>query len=63
MSELTWHTGTSGSRLTINVDWFDHNNVPQRSKVVIDVLPQDKPRTLAVAVNGATLATILPEDY
>ena len=50
MCELTWHTGCSGDKLTLHVDWFDHDNVPQKTDVVLRILDRDKPRTLAVFV-------------
>ena len=56
--EITIHTGLAGDYNTINIDWFDENNVEQKSILEINVLPHDEPRTLVVIVNGVILATI-----
>lgn len=58
--ELTLHTGFMDERTIIHVDWYDHNNVRQKSEVEIRIQPQDKPRTLEIRVNGAVLATVPP---
>ena len=58
MSELTVHTGGQGDATTIHVDWFDHNNVRQRTDLVIAIQCQDKPRTLEVKINGVVLAVV-----
>lgn len=60
--EITIHTGLQNSFNTINVDWFDHNGVRQKTVVEVNVLPQDKPRTLEILINGVRLATIPPAD-
>lgn len=52
MMEITIHTGSQGDRNVIHVDWFDHNNVKQRTDVEIRIQPQDKPRILEISVNG-----------
>ena len=62
MAELTWHTGCSGDELTIHVSWFDENNVRQTDVVALQIENQDKPRTLAVSVNGAEMARIRRHD-
>lgn len=58
MTQLTWSTGRAGDEITLPVDWFNHNNVPQRTVVTIAVQQQDKPRQLEVRVNGVVLAVI-----
>jgi hypothetical protein len=60
--EITVHTGTQGDRSIIHVDWFDHNNVRQNTDVELIMLLRDKPRTLAVEVNGVIVAMIPPKD-
>jgi hypothetical protein len=52
MSKLTLHTGLMGEQDTINISWFDENNVPKANKLDIIVLNRDKPRTLVIAVDG-----------
>lgn len=61
MNELTVHAGLAGERLTLHVDWFDHNNIRMKTDVVIRMLDRDKPRTLTVEVNGVRVATIASE--
>lgn len=51
-------TGPQGEEDTIEVDWFDHNNIRHKTEVGIRILNQDKPRTLAITVNGVTVATL-----
>lgn len=62
MCELTLHTGIMGENTTIHIDWFDHNNIRQATKLDIRMQPQDKPRTLALRLNGIVLAVIPPAD-
>ena len=52
MSTITLHTGCAGDTTTLNVEWYDHNNVRHRTEIAIAILAQDKPRTLVVTVNG-----------
>lgn len=56
MSTITLHTGCAGDSFTIQVDWFDHNNVSQKDSVEIRIKRQDKPRTLQVLVNDMIVA-------
>lgn len=58
MSELTIHTGPQGDWNTINVDWFDANNIKQKDRIDLVVLERDKPRTLSIRVNGVEVAKI-----
>ncbi len=58
MAEITIHTGCQGDRNLIHVAWFDENNVRQVTEVEVNILPQDKPRTLEIKVNSARLATV-----
>lgn len=58
--EITIHTGAANSYNTIHIDWFDHNNVKQETTIEVNVLPQDRPRTLEIKVNDVTLATVQP---
>lgn len=60
--EITVHTGCQGEYNTIHVDWFDHNNITQKTDVELIILTQDKPRTLAIRINGVVVATIPPKD-
>lgn len=62
MSYITFHTGSTGDELTINIEWFDHNNTIHRNDVVIRILDQDKPRTLQVLFDGVTLARVAAEN-
>jgi hypothetical protein len=45
---------------TIYIEWTDHNNVRQNTAMEVNVLPDDKPRTLEIKVNGVVLATVPP---
>ncbi len=56
--EITIHTGCQGDYNKINVAWSDHNNVPQRTTVEVNVQQQDKPRTLEIQINGLIIATV-----
>lgn len=58
MCEITIHTGTQCDWNTINVAWFNENNVPQKTTLEIVVQEQDKPRTLEIRLNGAIIAII-----
>ncbi len=58
--EITIHTGEQGTFNTIHVDWCDHNGVKQKTDIEVNVLPQDKPRTLEIVINGVRVATISP---
>lgn len=58
MSDLTVHTGLQGDDLALHVEWFDENNVHQCTTIKISVLMRDKPRTLAISVNGVLLAQV-----
>ena len=62
MTELTIHTGCMDAQTIIHVDWFDHNNIPQRTEIEIRIQPQDKPRTLELRLNGVVLATVPPKN-
>lgn len=61
MSEITLHTGCAGDHTVIKIQWYDEDNVQQRTLVEISVKDQDKPRTLLVAVDGKTVAEIVRE--
>jgi hypothetical protein len=61
MTQLTWSTGCAGDELSLPVDWFNHNNVRQRTIVTIAIQRQDKPRQLEVRVNGVVVA-VIPSD-
>lgn len=63
MSEITIHTGSQGTYNTIHIDWFDHNNVKQKTTIEVNVMPQDKPRTLEVLINNIRVVTIPPSSY
>lgn len=54
--ELTWKTGYAGSTFSLDVEWFDHNNINKRTQVVIAIRQQDKPRELEVSVAGHVVA-------
>lgn len=56
--EITIHTGFMGDSNTINIDWYNENNVKQKSVIEINVKNQDKPRTLEILINGAKVAEI-----
>ena len=58
--ELTIHTGTADDRNKINIEWFDHNGVKQKTVVEINMQYQDRPRTLEILVNGVCVVTVLP---
>ena len=60
MSELTLHTGCAGSAQIINIDWFDHNNIPQKTQMEIRIRQQDKPRTLEILLNGVVVGVVPP---
>jgi hypothetical protein len=57
---MTIHTGCAGDRDTINVDWFDHDNVKHAAKVELVMLERDKPRTLQIRVDGVIVAEYVP---
>lgn len=56
MSEITLHTGCTGSSFLIHIDWFDHNNVKHKDSVELRIKNQDKPRILQVLVNDMIVA-------
>jgi len=58
MNEFTLHTGCQCNRTRINIDWFDENNVTQKTVLDVLVQEQDKPRTLEIMLNGAVIATV-----
>lgn len=58
MTELTLHTGSMGDWNTINIDWFNENNVLKQTRLDIIIQEQDKPRTLEIRVNSVTVAII-----
>lgn len=58
MTELTWHTGSPSDELNLRVDWFDENNLRQRTDMNLRILSRDKPRTLAIYVKGVKVAEI-----
>lgn len=62
MSEITIHTGCAGDRFTINIQWFDENNVQKLDKLVISVRDKDKPRLIDLIVNDVVFATLLGKD-
>lgn len=62
MSELTLHTGLMGEETLIHIDWFDHNNVRQKTELKIKVKDQDKPRELEILANNVRIARIPPRD-
>ncbi len=57
--ELTIHTGFAGDETVVHVDWFDHDNVPHKDRVLIAVRRQDKPRMIDVRINEVLVATLL----
>jgi len=59
MSEITVHTGPQCDSTVIHVDWFDENNIRQATEVEIVTLERDKPRTLALRVNGVEVAKVV----
>jgi len=58
MSELAVLTGGQGEVTTIRVEWFNEDNVRRTTVVELRMEPQDKPRILAVRVNGVTVARL-----
>ena len=58
MTEITIHTGTQGDRFMIHIDWFDHNNVQHQNDIEIAIMDQDKPRVLAIVLDGMLLANL-----
>ncbi len=60
MSELTLHTGLQGDMNTIHLDWFDSNGCRQKTELEINVMNQDKPRTLEILINGVVVAHVPP---
>jgi hypothetical protein len=58
MTEITLHTGEPGSRLVVNLDWHDHNNIKHDDRLEIRVLRVDKPRTIQLILNNVIVATI-----
>lgn len=62
MTEVTIHTGCQGDTHQCTFSWFDHNNVPQKTVVEVNIQAQDKPRTLEVIVNGVVVATVPPME-
>ncbi len=56
--EITIHTGCAGDKNTINIAWFDENNVRHATKIEANVLPLDKPRTLEIIVNGVKFGEV-----
>lgn len=59
--EITIHLGAMGDYSRINIAWFDHNNVPQKTVVEVTTVMQDKPRTLEVLINDVRLAAVVPQ--
>jgi hypothetical protein len=59
--EITIHTGCQGEYNQINISWFDHNNVSQLTVINVNVLDQDKPRTLEILVNNLKLLEVVPK--
>src|SRR5215213_9202599 len=57
-AEITWHTGIEGDALMVHVDWFDHNNVRQKTDVRLAMQSQDKPRQFQVSVNSVVVAVV-----
>ena len=60
---LQLHMGEMGERVTLHVDWFDHDNIRLVTTIELLILDRDKPRTLRVSVDGervAELVTVLP---
>ncbi len=49
--ELTIHTGTAGDYHKINIDWFDENNIRQKTTLELKIRDQDKPRVLEIYIN------------
>jgi hypothetical protein len=62
MDEMTLHTGCAGDTQKINIDWFDHNNVPQKTELVICIRQVDKPRTLEIKLNGVIVGVVPPRS-
>lgn len=58
MSSIGISTGAQNDETIIAVNWFDHNNIRRKTEVTLKILPQDKPRTLAIIVNGVTVVTL-----
>lgn len=58
MMELTIHTGLMGDCNTINIDWLDERGIHNLTRIEVNVLNQDRPRTLILKLNGAIIATI-----
>lgn len=58
MSEWTLHTGFMGSKDTINIDWYNENNVRQAARLDIVIQEQDKPRTLEIRLNDVIVAIV-----
>lgn len=51
MNNLTVDLGCQGDSQTVTIHWFDHNNIHYMEVLEINVLDQDKPRTLTVTIN------------
>ena len=62
MDEITIHTGLAGERMTINIDWFNHNNNKRLDVLELMVGQNDKPRTLIVRLNGVEIGKIENTD-
>lgn len=62
MSEITLHADAAPG-LTIHVKWADHNNIPHETTVNIAITERDKPRTLAVKVDGEVVCSVVSQHY
>ena len=62
MSSWTLHTGCQSDEEQIIIDWFNENNVQRQDELRIRILPQDKPRTLVILLNGVEIGRIEGRD-
>ncbi len=59
--ELAIKTGCINDSTTINIEWFDHNNVRQTNTLEIHVLNRDKPRAIEILIDNNFLCELRPK--
>lgn len=52
MSHISIHTGFAGDQTTIDIEWYDHDNVRHTTQIMVNIQAQDKPRTLEIEIEG-----------
>jgi methylmalonyl-CoA mutase cobalamin-binding subunit len=61
--EITVHTGCAGDFNKINIAWFDENGVEKITVIEVNILEQDKPRTLEIKIDEIFAVQIPAGDF